>query len=162
MRVWSHLLASRASLARRFPSHALTAIEEAIEASEKLHRAEIRVAIEVALDLRALWRIKAARQRALEMFTELEVWNTRERSGVLIYMLLAERDVEIVADLGLDGRVEQSEWLRVCTIIEREFAAGHWRDGVLRGIEAASVLLTREFPATEPNPNEQQNRPAVF
>ena len=162
MRIWSHLLASRASLARRFPSHALTAIEEAIEASEKLHRAEIRVAIEVALDLRALWRIKAARQRALEMFTELEVWNTRERNGVLIYMLLAERDVEIVADLGLDGRVEQSEWLRICTVIEREFAAGHWRDGVLRGIEAATVLLTREFPANEPNPNEQQNRPAVL
>ena len=162
MRTWSHLLASRASLARRFPSHALTAIEEAIEASEKLHRAEIRVVIEVALDLRALWRIKSARQRALEMFTELEVWNTRERNGVLIYMLLAERDVEIVADLGLDGRVEQSEWLRVCTVIEREFAAGHWRDGVLRGIEAATVLLTREFPATESNPNEQQNRPAVL
>jgi len=162
MRVWSHLLASRASLARRFPSHALTAIEEAIEASEKLHRAEIRVAIEVALDVRALWRIKSARQRALEMFAELEVWNTRERNGVLIYVLLAERDVEIVADLGLDGRVEQSEWLRVCTVIEREFAAGHWRDGVLRGIEAATVLLTREFPANEPNPNEQQNRPAVL
>jgi uncharacterized membrane protein len=162
MRTWSHLLASRASLARRFPSHALTAIEEAIEASEKLHRAEIRVAIEVALDLRALWRINSARQRALEMFTELEVWNTRERNGVLIYVLLAERDVEIVADSGLDGRVEQSEWLRACTVIEREFAAGHWRDGVLRGIEAATILLTREFAATESNPNEQQNRPAVL
>jgi hypothetical protein len=162
MRILSHLLASRAALARRFPSHALTAIEEAIEASEKLHRAEIRVALEVALDLRALWRIRSARQRALEMFTELEVWNTRERNGVLIYVLLAERDVEIVADLGLDGRVEQSEWLRVCTVIERAFAAGQWRDGVLRGIEAVTVLLTREFPATEPNLNEQQNRPAVL
>jgi uncharacterized membrane protein len=162
MRILSHLLASRAALARRFPSHALTAIEEAIEASEKLHRAEIRVALEVALDLRALWRTRSARQRALEMFTELEVWNTRERNGVLIYMLLAERDVEIVADVGFDGRVEQAEWLRVCTVIEREFAAGQWRDGVLRGIEAVSVLLTREFPAAEPNPNEQQNRPAVL
>jgi uncharacterized membrane protein len=162
MRVWSHLLASRSTLARHFPSHALTAIEGAVEASEKLHRAEIRVAVEVALDLRALWRIKSARQRALEVFTELEVWNTRERNGVLMYMLLAERDVEIVADSGLDGRVEQSEWLRVCTIVEREFRLGHWRDGVLNGIEAITVLLTREFPATEPNPNEQQNRPAVF
>jgi uncharacterized membrane protein len=163
MRVWSHLVASHATLARRFPSHALTAIEDAIEASEKLHRAEIRVAIEVALDLRALWRIKSARQRALETFTELEVWNTRERNGVLIYLLLAERDVEIVADTGFDGRVEQAEWLRVCTLMEREFRLGHWRDGVLGGIEAITVLLTREFPATgESNPNEQRNRPAVF
>ncbi len=162
MRILSHLLASRAAFARRFPSHALTAIEEAIEASEKLHRAEIRVAIEVALDLRALWRIRSARQRALEMFTELEIWNTRERNGVLIYTLLAERDVEIVADVGFDGRVEQSEWLRVCTVIEREFSSRNWRDGVLRGIEAASVLLTREFPATGVNPDEQQNRPAVL
>ena len=162
MRVWSHLVASHATLARRFPSHALTAIEDAITASEKLHSAEIRVAIEVALDLRALWRIKSARQRALEVFTELEVWNTRERNGVLMYMLLAERDVEIVADSGFDGRVEQAEWRRVCERIEREFKLGHWRDGVLNGIEAITVLLTREFPATGPNPNEQQNRPAVF
>lgn len=163
MRVWSHLVASRATLARRFSSHALTAIESAVEASEKLHRAEIRVAIEVALDLRALWRIKSARQRALETFAELEVWNTRERNGVLIYMLLAERDVEIVADSGFEGRVEQTEWLRVCTVIEREFGAGHWRDGVLAGIEAVNALLTREFPATAgSNPNEQQNRPAIF
>jgi hypothetical protein len=162
MRVWSHLVASSAALARRFPSHALTAIEDAVEASEKRHRAEIRVAIETALDLRALWRIKSARQRALEVFTELRVWHTRERNGVLIYLLLAERDVEIVADTGFDGRVEQSEWSRVCTIIERELGLGHWRDGVLAGIEAVTVLLTREFPPTEPSPNEQQNRPAVL
>jgi uncharacterized membrane protein len=96
------------------------------------------------------------------MFAELEVWNTRERNGVLIYLLLAERDVEIVADSGLDGRVEQAEWLHVCDRMERDFRLGHWRDGVLSGIEAVNVLLTREFPATESNPNEQQNRPAVF
>lgn len=164
MRVLSHLLLPRSVLARRFPSHALTAIEEAIEASEKQHRAEIRVAIEVALDVRALWRCRSARDRALEVFTELGVWNTRERNGVLLFVLLAERDVEIIADLGLDGRVEQTEWLRVCTVIEREFKAGRWRDGVLRGIEAATVLLTREFPllGANTNPNEQQNRPAVL
>jgi uncharacterized membrane protein len=162
VRILSHLVLPRSALARRFPSHALTAIEEAIEASEKGHRAEIRVAIEVALDLRALWRIRSARERALEVFTELGVWNTREKNGVLIYVLLAERDVEIVADSGFDGRVEESEWQRVCTVIEREFAAGRWRDGVLRGIEAVTVVLTRAFPALGRNPDEQQNRPAVL
>jgi uncharacterized membrane protein len=162
MRALAHLLLPRSALARRFPSHALTAIEEAIEASEKQHRAEIRVAIEVALDLRELRRIRTARERALEVFAELGVWSTRESNGVLIYVLLAERDVEIVADLGFAGRVTDGEWQHVCTLIEQEFAAGRWRDGVLRGVEAASLLLTREFPANGANPNEQPDRPAVF
>jgi uncharacterized membrane protein len=162
VRVLSHLFLPRSALGRRFPSHALTAIEQAIEASEKQHRAEIRVAVEVALDARDLWRVRSARKRALEVFTELGVWNTRERNGVLIYVLLAERDVEIVADCGFDGRVEEHEWREACSVMEREFEAGRWRDGVLRGIEAISVLLAREFPASEPNPNEQQNRPAIL
>lgn len=162
MRVISHLLMPRAALHRRFPSHALTAIEDAIEDSEKGHRAEIRVAIEVALDFREMLGTRSTRQRALEVFTELGVWDTAERNGVLIYVLLAERDVEIVADSGFDGRVEKAEWQRVCTLIEREFAAGRWRDGVLHGIEAATALVAREFPAEGRNRNEQQDRPAVL
>ena len=162
MRVLSHLLMPKSALHRRFPSHALSAIEEAIEASEQKHRAEIRVAIEVALDLRTVLGLRSARERALEVFTELEVWDTIERNGVLIYVLLAERDVEIVADSGFDGRVSSEEWQRVCTLIEREFRVGRWRDGLLLGIEAATVLLAREFPATGRNRNEQQDRPAVL
>jgi uncharacterized membrane protein len=106
--------------------------------------------------------LRSARERALEVFTELRVWDTIERNGVLIYVLLAERDVEIVADSGFDDRVSNAEWQRVCTLIERDFAAGRWRDGVLNGIEAATVLLAREFPAAERNRNEQPNRPAVL
>jgi uncharacterized membrane protein len=152
----------KSALHRRFPSHALTAIEEAVEASEQKHRAEIRVAIEVALDLRTIVGLRSARERAIEVFTELEVWDTIERNGVLIYVLLAERDVEIVADIGFEGRVSSEEWQRVCTLIEREFKVGRWRDGILLGIEAATVLLAREFPAAGPNRNEQQDRPAVL
>jgi len=162
VRVLSHLVLPRSALHRRFPSHALTAIEEAIEGSERKHRAEIRVAIEVALDLAALRRVRTARERALEVFAELGVWQTRERNGVLIYVLLAERDVEIVADSGFDDRVSADEWQRACTLIEREFAAGRWRDGVLVGIEAVTALLTREFPAHGSSPNEQVDRPAVL
>jgi hypothetical protein len=162
VRVLSHLLMPKSALHRRFPSHALTAIEEAIEASERKHRAEIRVAIEVALDLRTILGLRSARERAFEVFTELGVWDTIERNGVLVYVLLAERDVEIVADSGFDDRVSNAEWQRVCTLIERDFAAGRWRDGVLNGIDAATVLLAREFPAAERNRNEQPNRPAVL
>lgn len=162
MRVLSHLLMPKAALHRRFPSHALTAIEHAVEESERRHRAEIRVAIEVALEFRQMFGLRSARERALEVFTELEVWDTRERNGVLIYVLLAERDVEIVADCGFEGRVSSDEWQRVCTLIERDFAAGRWRDGMLHGIEAVTWLLMREFPAEGSNRNEQQDRPAVL
>jgi hypothetical protein len=162
MRVLSHLLASRSTLYRRFPSHALSAIEDAVAASELQHRAEIRVAIEGGLDLQDLWRVRTARERALEVFAELGVWNTRESNGVLIYVLLAEHDVEIVADRGFDGRVSEGEWQRVCTVIEREFAAGRWRDGVLEGIGAATALLKREFPADGSTRNEQLDRPAIL
>ena len=78
------------------------------------------------------------------------------------HVVAHQGDVEIVADCGFDGRVEKGEWQRVCTLIEREFAAGRWRDGVLHGIEAATVLVAREFPAEGPNRNEQQDRPAVL
>ena len=162
MRVLSHLLLPRSALHRRYPSHALTAIEDAIEASERTHRAEIRVAIEAALDWRTLWRVHSARDRALEVFAELGLWNTAERNGVLIYLLLAERDVEIVADVGFEGGVSSDEWQRACTLIERELAAGRWRDGILVGIEAITVLLQREFPLAGRNPNEQVDRPAVL
>jgi uncharacterized membrane protein len=162
MRILNHLLLPRAALHRRFPAHTLTAIEEAVQASERRHRAEIRVAIEVALDLRALWRVRTARERALEVFAELGVWSTAESNGVLVYLLLAERDVEIVADRGFDGRVTELEWREVCAGIENALAAGQWRDGVLLGIERVTLLLEREFPATGVNPNEQIDRPALL
>lgn len=162
MRVLSHLLLPRSALQRRFPAHALTAIEEAVEASERRHRGEIRVAIEVALDLPTLWRVRTARERALEVFAELGVFATAESNGVLIYLLLAERDVEIVADKGFEGRVTTAEWQEVCALIEQGLAAGQWRDGVLRGVERVGALLEREFKAAAPTANEQVDRPAIL
>lgn len=161
MRVLTHLLMRKSALHRRFPSHALTAIEDAVERSERRHRGEIRVSIEVALDWRTLRRVRTVRDRALEVFDELGVGNTRERTGVLLYVLLAERAVEIVADSGFAGRVSSGDWQRVCTLIERDFAAGRWRDGVLVGIEAVTILVEREFPATGGDVNEKADRPAV-
>lgn len=152
----------RGALRRRFPSHALNAIEAAVSASELRHRAEIRFAIEVALDLRTLWRLRSARERAVEVFSELGVWNTSERNGVLIYVLLAERDVEIVADRGLEGRVSEAEWRGVCEVIEQAFREERWKEGALAGIAAVTALLVREYPASGPNPNEQPDRPVLL
>jgi hypothetical protein len=157
-----HLLLPDAALSRRFPSHLLSAIEKAVEASERTHRGEIRFAIEAALDWRTLWRVSTPRERALEAFGELEVWDTRERTGVLIYVLLAERDVEIVADRGLDDRVTPAEWQRACELMEQNFREGRWGAGALAGVEAVTRLLVREYPASGPDINEQLNRPALL
>lgn len=162
MKVLTHLLLPRASLKRRFSVPTLDAIEAAIKKSEASHRAEIRFAIEVALDAHVLWRVASVRERAVEVFSELKVWDTAERNGVLIYVLLAERAVEIVADRGFEGRVSEAEWRAVCALIEQHFGAGRWREGAIAGIEALTTLLEREFPGGGPNPNEQGDRPTVL
>jgi uncharacterized membrane protein len=161
---WSrHLVATRWTLSRRFPNATLDAIESAVKGSEARHRAEIRFAVEAALDVRALRRHETPRQRALEVFSELRVSDAREHNGVLVYLLLAERAVEIVADSGFEGRVSAEEWREVCAAIEREFRASRWRDGALLGIEAITKLLVREFPRTgAPDVDEQPNRPQLL
>ncbi len=163
MRWLRHLLANQWTLKRRFPGATLDAIEAAVAASEARHRGEVRFAIESALDLRALWRAQAPRERAFDAFSELRVWDTREQNGVLIYMLLADRDVEIVADRGFDGRVQPAEWQEVCTGVERAFHDGRWRDGALLAVESVTALAVREFPRTEaPDADEQPNRPRIL
>jgi uncharacterized membrane protein len=163
MRWLRHLLSNRWTLTQRFPRAALDAIEAAVAASEARHRGEIRFAIEAALDVRALWRKLAPRERALEAFSELRVWDTRERNGVLIYVLLADRDLEIVADRGFEGRVEAAEWEGVCRAVERAFAQRRWRDGALLAIEGVTALAVREFPRTNaPDVDEQPNRPQIL
>ena len=163
MRWTRHLTATRWTLSRRFPSATLDAIEKAVAASEAQHRGEIRFAIEGALEVHALRRHKTPRDRAHEVFGELRVWDTHERNGVLIYILIAERDVEIVADRGFEGRVSADEWRAVCAAIEAAYAQGQWRDGALLGIDALTQLLVREFPRTgAPDVDEQPNRPQLL
>ena len=163
MRWGRHLVSTRWALARRFPNSTLDAIERAVAASEVRHRGEVRFAVEAALDIRALRRHETARERALEVFSELRVWNTREHNGVLIYVLLAERVVEVVADHGFEGRVGADEWREVCAAIETEFAAGRWGRGALVGIDAVTKLLVREFPRTgAADVDEQPNRPEIL
>jgi uncharacterized membrane protein len=162
MRVLRHLLSNRWTLTRRFPAPTLDAIEGAVAASETHHRGEVRFAIEAALDLSTLWRDQTPRDRALEVFAELGVWDTKEKNGVLIYVLLAERDVEIVADRGLDDRVTAEEWEAVCAAIEQDFRAGRWREGALEGVAGVTQLLAREFPSDGANANEQPNRPHIL
>jgi len=164
MRFLSHLVLPSAVLRLRFPRDVLDEIEHAIAESETRHRAEIRFAIEVALDVATLRRVATPRDRALEVFAELRVWDTVDSNGVLVYVLIAERDVEIVADRGFSGRVSDEEWQAVCRVIEHAFREKRWRDGALDGIRTLSTLLEREFPALEgqADRNEHPDRPVVL
>ena len=139
---------------RYFPRRVLADIERAIGESETAHMGEIRFAVEAALDIWPLMRGQQARERALEVFSQLRVWDTEHNSGVLIYLLLAERKVEIVADRGIHAKVGDAHWQRICRMMEEEFRQGHFEQGVLAGIGEISALLVRHFPAAGVNPNE--------
>lgn len=147
-RIVRHLLTTRRHLARTFPKAALAAIEQAIEAGEKRHAGQIRFVVEAALDNGPLFRGQSARERALELFSQLRIWDTQHNNGVLIYLLLADRDVEIVADRGIHARVGTEQWEAVCRMMESAFRRGDYAAGAIQGIDAVSRHLTRHFPAT--------------
>jgi uncharacterized membrane protein len=163
-RWFRHLFATHASLLRAFPVSTLSAIESAITASEQRHAGEIRFAIEAALEPVEVWRGRTPRARALRVFAALGVWDTEANNGVLIYVLLADRDVEIVADRGFNGRVSEDEWSRVCRVVEASFRAGDHEAGAIEAVRLVGEIVTRHFPAQPGgrNPNELPNRPALL
>jgi uncharacterized membrane protein len=165
LRRWlRHLGATRGKLERAFPVQTLAAIDQAISATELLHGGEIRFAIEGALEPGEVWSGKSPRQRALEVFAALGVWDTEANNGVLIYVLLADRDVEIVADRGFNGRVSEAEWSTVCATMEQEFRAGHYERGAVAGVQEAGRLVTRHYPAPPDGRHDDElpNWPAVL
>ncbi len=138
------------------------AITAAIAASEKAHRGELRFVVEGPLSVAQLWRDSAPRARAVELFAQLGVWDTEENSGILIYVQLIDRRVEILADRGIAVRVPQAEWDAICRAMEADFRAGAWRQGALRAVARAGGLLAAHFPAGERNPNELPDKPLVL
>lgn len=162
VRLLRHLFMPPWLAKRYFPRKAMAEIERAIGTSERLHQGEIRFAVEAALDISELWRGRTAHERALELFSQLRIWDTEHNSGVLIYLLLADRDVEIVADRGINGRVGEAEWERICGAMERAFRQGQFEQGVLTGIREITQLLVKYFPADGVNPDELPDRPLVL
>ena len=144
-----------------FSKTALTAIEKAVKHSERQHSGELRFAVENALALGKVWRGMSARQRALEVFSSWRIWDTEENSGVLIYLLLADREVHIVADRGIAKRVVQAEWDAIAGVMQQEFKRGDFLRGSLQGIERITILLAVHFPAGEDNRNELSNKPVI-
>jgi uncharacterized membrane protein len=162
MRALRHLFATQLGTRRRFSTDVLGAIEAAIATAELRTSGEIRFAVETALDIPDLRSDKAPRERAVEVFTDLGVWDTELRNGVLIYVLMADRDVEIVADRGAAERVPAADWESACRLMEEHFRAGRFREGAVAGVNAVGALLERHFPARAVERNEQPNQPALL
>lgn len=161
-RIMRHLSSGRASGRRAFPPRALEAIERAIRETETKHNGQIRFAVEAALDLSPLFAGQTARERAIEVFSELRVWDTEHNNGVLIYLLLADRDVEIVADRGIHAQLGTETWKMICRDMEAAFRNGRFEEGIIAGIHAVGEHLARHFPARSGKPNEMPDRPAVL
>src|SRR5712672_899380 len=161
-RIGRHLLEHHWRVRRIFTPKVLAAIEAAIKASEATHSGQIRFVVEGALDGAPLFRDQSARARALEVFSRLRIWDTAHNNGVLIYLLLADRDFEIVADRGIDAKVGATGWEKICTEMEADFKAGNFEAGVIKGIEAVSQQLARYVPKGGAGPNELPDTPVVI
>jgi uncharacterized membrane protein len=161
-RLCKHLFATRAGARRRFTSAAFEQIEAAIHAVESRHSGEIRFVIEAALDIDELLAGVTPRERAIEVFSHLRVWDTEANNGVLIYVLLADRDVEILVDRGLAARVPHEEWETICHEIEAQYREGRFAQGSVAGIQSVGRLLARHFPGHGADPNELPNQPVLL
>lgn len=161
-RLLRHVVTDHLSVKRAFPPSALAQIEHAIAAGERTHRGQVCFAVEGALPpLRVLHKL-VPRERALEVFGLLRVWDTEENVGVLIYLLLADRDVEIVADRGIDRVVDIHDWQAICARMESAFGESRYAEGVAQGIGEISALLAQHFPRTAESPNELPDQPVIL
>ena len=140
----------------------LRGIEAAIAGVERLHAGEIRFAIETAFDLPDLWYGTTPRERAVLVFGQLGVWDPAGNNGVLIYVLMADRDVEIVADRAIAARVPASDWEAICREMESHFKEGRFGEGAEAGVAAVGRLLARHFPGDGGDENEQPDRPVML
>jgi uncharacterized membrane protein len=150
----------------RFPAATLDAIEQAITRSEAAHGGEIRFAIETALSPLHILNDLTPRARALDVFAHLRVWDTAANNGVLIYVQMADRHVEIIADRGFADRVSPAEWDAVCRLMQDHFRAGRFQAGSIAGVEAVGNLIARHFEpdhAPRPGPHNQlPDRPTLL
>jgi uncharacterized membrane protein len=161
-RIARHLLEHHWRVRRVFPRATLDRIAQAIRAGEATHAGQVRFVVEGALDGAPLFRDQPARERALDLFAHLRIWDTAHNNGVLIYLLLADRDVEIIADRGIDAHVGQAGWDAICRDMEAAFRTGQFEPGVINGVAAVSRELAKYFPPQGGEPNELPDQPVVI
>jgi uncharacterized membrane protein len=162
LRLWRHLLTDHWSVRRALPKPVLLRIEETIAAGERMHAGQVRFVVEAALPLVSVLHGELPRERALEVFGRLRIWDTEENSGVLVYLLLADRAVEIVADRGIHRKVGDASWHAICRRMETAFRDRNFEEGAVAGLEAIGALLAEHFPRTTGGANELPDRPVVL
>ncbi|MGF6709908.1 putative membrane protein [Luteibacter sp. W1I16] len=162
-RIATNLFGAWFQIGRQFPPATLDAIAKTVSEGEGRHRGELRVAIESRLPFSAVAAGVTARDRAAMLFSHLRVWDTDDNCGVLLYVLLAEHRIEIIADRGIAKVVTPAEWAAITTHIRDEFAQGRFREGLLTGVSEAGALLARHFPGDgKPRENQLPDRPLVL
>ena len=171
-----HLWLDASDAQRKVPPDMLQRLRGRIAASEQRHSGEIRLCVEASLPASYLWRIDPqnsvralARQRAVTMFGKLRVWNTEHNNGVLIYMLLAEHAIEIVADRGVAQRVSTEHWQAMVAHMAIAFRENRYEDGLTQALEETSAVLMTHFALTQErdaappvNPNELPDDPLLL
>jgi len=159
-RTLKHLATPHWAAGRVFRPHVLKRIEEAVKASERHHDGELRFAVEAGLPVHAL--TASSRHRAEDLFSQLRVWDTEHNNGVLIYVQLVDRKIEIIADRGIAAKVPQAEWSAICRAMERAFGESLFLEGSLAAIDAITRILALRFPPRGRNPNELSDKPVVL
>jgi uncharacterized membrane protein len=161
-RALRHWMSTRAEAERIFPPATLAAISEAIAAGERSHRGEVRLIVEKSLPVSAAWSGVTNRQRAIALFADYGIWDTEDNCGVLIYVNLADHKVDIVADRGIDRRIDAATWQAVCATMTRGFAQGDFHGATLGAIAQVNDLLRQHFPSNGARPNELPDRPLML
>jgi len=145
-RIFRHRWLDESDTRRAIPPDLAQRLGQRVAASERRHSGEIRIYVEAGLPLSYLWRDATARERAIAMFGKLRVWDTEQNNGVLIYLLLAEHAIELVADRGLAQRVPNEEWRAIVARMGSAFREGRFEDGLTHALAEVSVLLVQHFP----------------
>ena len=161
-RIFQHALQTQSQLQRAFPHGTLSAIEQAIKAAEATHAGEIRFVVEGALDGMPLLRGQTAHERAIELFSQLRIWDTAHNNGLLIYLLLADKAVEIVADRGIHAKVGPHAWTAVCRQMEHAFQHAQFEAGVIHGVQTVAGHLAQHFSPQMRAGNELPDAPVVL
>jgi uncharacterized membrane protein len=163
-RIWRHRWIDESEVRRALPEATMQRLTGRVAASERRHSGEIRICVEAGLPMSYLWRHASARERAVMLFGKLRVWDTAHNNGVLVYLLLAEHAIEVVADRGLDAHVDDAAWAAMTQRMSAAFRDGRFEDGLTQALEEISALLVEHFPLGEGelDVNELPDEPVVL
>ncbi len=155
-RMLRHLWLDESDTRKAIPADLVQRLAQRVAASEKRHTGEVRIYVEPGLPMSYIVRGATPRERAIAMFAKLRVWDTEQNNGVLIYLLLAEHAIEIVADRGLSNRVPKEAWQQIVSRMGSAFSEHRFEDGLTQALSEVSALLVEHFPVTPDVPNANQ------